>query len=204
MTRQRERKRCCSPSQDPGGVCVPVVECPAVWPACFPFGQHMKFWDGSVRLSLMPAQVAVSAHTGQLSAVWSGKKAASMKNLGVQEDRLARTGFGPRHLHSTLLGWSSELGTPLPVPEGSSQRPDWLSKTSPTQREPPALLSHSGQGWLAPCAGCWPRQTAGMCVPVRVSSRLLPSDAVWAGVTLSAAVALAKHHGQLHKRRWEG
>lgn len=31
-----------------------------------------------------------------------------------------------------LLGWSFEPGTPLPVPEGSSWRPDWLSKTSPT------------------------------------------------------------------------
>lgn len=81
------------------------------------------------------------------------------------------------------------------------QRLDWLSKSSPTQREPPALLSHSGRGWLTPCAGSWPSQTAGMCVPVRVSSWLLPSDAVWAGVTLSAAMALAKHHGQLHKRR---
>lgn len=107
-----------------------MLESPAVWPACFPFGQHMKFWDGSVRLSLVPAQVAVSAHAGQLSVVWSGKKAASVENPGVQGDCLAQAGFGPWHLHSILLGWSFELGTPLPVPEGSSQRPDWLSKTS--------------------------------------------------------------------------
>ena len=41
-------------------------------------------------------------------------------------------------------------------------------------------------------------------MPAHVSSRLLPSDTVWAGVTLSAAVTLAKQHQQLHKRRWGG
>lgn len=128
-------------------------------------------------------------------------KAASVKNLGVQGDWHGQVWSSGS---AGLLGWSFEPGTPLPVPEGSSWRPDWLSKTSPTRREPPALLSHPSQGWLAPCAGRSPSRAAGMCVPVRVSSRLLPSDTVWAGVTLSAAVALAKHHGQLHKRRWGG
>lgn len=63
-----------------------------------------------------------------------------------------------------------------------------------------ALLS---RGWLAPRAGCSPSQAAGARVPAHVSSRLLPSDAVWDGVALSAAVTPAKHCQWLHKR-WGG
>lgn len=103
-----------------------------------------------------------------------------------------------------LSRWGFAPGMPLPAPEGNSQRSGWLSKLSLSQPEPLALLPQPSQGWLTPHAGCSTSQTAGACVPAHVSYQLLPSDAVWAGVTLSAAVAPAKHHRPLHKRRWGG
>lgn len=147
----------------------------------------------------MQAQAAVPARAHQLLAVRL-RKLPAWKNQGFREAVWHGLALG---VCKGSLDEALHLGR-VAAPEGSSWRPGWLSNLSPSQSEPLALLSQPVQGWLAPRAGCSPSQTAGPRVPAHVSLQLLPSDAVWAGVTLSAAVTPAKHHQRLHKRRRGG
>lgn len=110
-------------------------------------------------------------HQAPASSRLYGRESCRPRKSG-HSGRLAQTGFGPRGLQGSLDG-ALHLGCPCLL-----HWANWLSKPSPSQTEPPALLSQPSRGWLIPCAGCLPSQTAGACMPAHVSPRPLPSDGV--------------------------
>lgn len=142
----------------------------------------MKSWDGSIRSSLVQAQAAVPARTSQILAVWLQKLPAQNTQVVCNSQGLA---LGFAGLQMGLFTWVTPACSAGQLPEARLAEQALLIPNRAT-----ALLS---RGWLAPRAGCSPSQAAGARVPAHVSSRLLPSDAVWDGVAFPAAVTPAKH-----------